>query len=259
MEGNSRIVDSEIDLKEIFLILKKRLWLIILITLLTVILTAIISYYFLTPVYEASTELLVNQSESNKETIYSYTDIQTDLKLMNTYNVIINSHRIIDEVISKYDINLTYSQLIGRINVSTVKDSQVISINVTDTDYSNAVLIANSIAKTFQKEIVNIMNVDNVQILTMAKSIDNPSPIKPSPKLNIAIAFVIGLLIGTMLSMLLEYLDNSIKTEADVVKILGYPVLGSINYMKDKKENSKAYKSSNSVLQGGEKVYEIEG
>lgn len=181
----------------------------------------------------------MNQSESDTETLYSYTDIQTDLKLINTYNVIIKSPRIIDIVISDYGIKLSSEQLIGKIKLSTVQDSQVISINVSDIDYGKAVIIANAIAETFQREIVDIMNVDNVQILTVAKDIANPVPVKPLPMLNIAISLVLGILIGLVLAFLLEYLDNSIKTDVDVERILGYPVLGSISIMenKNKKKN----------------------
>lgn len=253
MEENCHNNEVEIDIKKIFLIIKKRLWLIVLIIILSVTVTAIVNFFILTPVYEASTELLVNQSESDTETLYSYTDIQTDLKLINTYNVIIKSPRIIDIVISDYGIKLSSEQLIGKIKLSTVQDSQVISINVSDIDYGKAVIIANAIAETFQREIVDIMNVDNVQILTVAKDIANPVPVKPLPMLNIAISLVLGILIGLVLAFLLEYLDNSIKTDVDVERILGYPVLGSISIMENKNKKEKYIKRKVTVnIQQGE-------
>ena len=48
--------------------------------------------------------------------------------------------------------------------------------------------IANTTAEVFQKEIVRFMNIDNVNILAKATIGENPSPVKPQPLLNIAIA-----------------------------------------------------------------------
>nr|WP_302328545.1 GNVR domain-containing protein [Salirhabdus salicampi] len=77
------------------------------------------------------------------------------------------------------------------------------------------------------------MNVNNVHILTEAKYSPNPSPIKPKPTLNIAIAMVLGLMVGVGLAFLLEYLDNTVKTEDDVEKKLGLPVLGVVSSIED--------------------------
>ncbi|MEC0304543.1 capsular biosynthesis protein, partial [Terribacillus saccharophilus] len=46
-----------------------------------------------------------------------------------------------------------------------------------------------------------------------------------------AIAIVLGALVGIGLVFLLEYLDNTIKTEADVEKRIGIPVIGVISHM----------------------------
>ena len=91
-----------------------------------------------------------------------------------------------------------------------------------------AASIANTTAEVFKKEIVTIMNVDNVSILAEATVGENQAPIKPQPLLNIAIALVVGLMAGVGLAFLLEYLDNTVKNEQDIEKLLGLPVLGTI-------------------------------
>ena len=82
--------------------------------------------------------------------------------------------------------------------------------------------------ETFQKDIVKIMNVDNVSILAKAEVSDQASPIKPQPLMNIAIALVVGLMLGVGIAFLLEYLDHTIKTEQDIERILDMPVIGVI-------------------------------
>ncbi len=56
------------------------------------------------------------------------------------------------------------------------------------------------------------MNVDNVSILAKAELKENPTPIKPDPLMNIAIAIVVGSMAGIGLVFLLEYLDNTLKS-----------------------------------------------
>ncbi len=97
--------------------------------------------------------------------------------------------------------------------------------------------IANTVASVFQREIVKIMNVDNVNILAKAEVKEQPVPVKPKPLLNMAIAFVVGMMTGVGLAFLLEYLDNTIKNEQDVEKLLELPVLGSVTTIDDDSNN----------------------
>jgi capsular polysaccharide biosynthesis protein len=78
------------------------------------------------------------------------------------------------------------------------------------------------------------MNVDNVSILSQAQVSDSPSPIKPNPTLNIAIAIVVGLMAAVGLAFLLEYLDTTMKTEEDIEAVLDIPILGVIATMDEK-------------------------
>lgn len=220
-------MEETISLKELFLTLKKRLSLIIIITALATATSGIVSYFLLTPIYQSSTQILVNQSKS-EEQIYNYNEVQTNVQLINTYNVIIKSPAILDKVIEKENLEMTTGALNELVTVSSEQNSQVVNISVQNEDPQKAADIANSIALTFQDEITKLMNIDNVSILSQAQLGENPSPIKPQPVLNMAIALVVGLMAGVGLAFLLEYLDNTIKTEQDIENQLGLPVLGAI-------------------------------
>jgi capsular polysaccharide biosynthesis protein len=220
-------MEVTISLKELFLTLKKRLSLIIIIAAIATATSGIVSYFLLTPVYQTSTQILVNQSKSDQQ-VYNPGEVQTNLQLINTYNVIIKSPAILDKVIEQEKLDMSAGVLNELITVGSEQDSQVVNITVQNEDPQMAADIANAIAKTFQTEISNIMNVDNVTILTQAQIGENPSPIKPQPALNMAIALVVGLMAGLGIAFLLEYLDNTIKTEQDIENQLGLPVLGAI-------------------------------
>jgi len=238
-------MEETISLKELFLTLRKRLSLIALITILFATISGLISYFYLTPIYQASTQILVNQSK-NEQNTYSAGEVQTNLQLINTYNVIIKSPAILDLVIQELNLNMTTGQLNGKITVQSEQNSQVVNISVQDSDPTVAADIANKTASIFQKEIKDIMNVDNVSILAKAVVLDNQSPIKPQPLMNIAIALVVGLMMGVGIAFLLEYLDNTIKTEQDIEQTLGLPVLGAIPTIQETvPQTSRASKTRN--------------
>lgn len=96
-------MEETISLKELFLILKKRIVLIISIVLAAVMISGVVSYFILTPIYQSSTQILVNQAKEDQQ--YSTTEVQTNLQLINTYNVIIKSPAILDIV--KQELNLS--------------------------------------------------------------------------------------------------------------------------------------------------------
>ncbi|MEW4225649.1 YveK family protein [Rossellomorea marisflavi] len=241
-------MEETISLRELIQTLRKRLSLIVLITLTAIFVSGGVSFFLLTPVYESSTQLLVNQSKSDQSAYNNPGQIQTNLQLINTYKEIITSPVILDKV-SK-DLGMKTSDIQSQMTVSNQNDSQVVSLAVQDTDPEKAAEIANKTAEVFQKDIPGIMNVDNVTVLTRAEVGEKQSPVKPKPVLNIAIAAVVGLMIGIGLSFLLEFMDNTIKTEQDVEKALGVPVLGSIARIGD----TKQAKSSRSTQERGERI-----
>lgn len=246
-------MEETISLKELFLTLKKRLGLIIVITALATATSGIVSYFVLTPIYQSSTQILVNQSKSDQQ-LYNAGELQTNLQLINTYNVIIKSPAILDKVIVKENLDMTAEALNGLVTVTSEQNSQVVNINVQNEDPERAALIANSIAMTFKEDIPKIMNVDNVSILTHAQLSDDPSPIKPQPALNMAIALVVGLMAGVGLAFLLEYLDNTIKTEQDIETLLNLPVLGAITTINMEGEAKETVTKPSTTRNRGESV-----
>lgn len=226
-------MEETISLQELFKTLKKRMGLIITTTVLAIIIAGVISYFFLTPIYQASTQILVNQQKVEQQQ-FNTQDIQMNLQLINTYNVIIKSPAILSKVIENLDLDTTPAALTTQITVNSAQNSQVVNVSVQDPEPHKAVDIANTTAEVFQEEVQRLMNVDNVNILSPAVHVENPSPIKPNKMLNMAIAAVIGLMIGVGLAFLLEYLDTTVKTEQDVEELLGLPILGLVSTISDK-------------------------
>ena len=219
---------EEISIQEIFYILKKRSILILSLTAITMIIVGIISYFVITPTYEANSQILVNQLDKESN-LYDSNEVETNVQLIKTYKIMIKSSTVLEKV--KDELNLDYSidDLNNIITVLSEDDTQIMSIIVEDKSIESAVKIANKTAEVFQKEIADIMNVNNVTVITEAKVKGHETPVKPNRVMNLAIAMVVGLMSGVGLAFLLAFLDHTLKTEVDIETRLNLPVIGVIS------------------------------
>jgi capsular polysaccharide biosynthesis protein len=245
----------EIELKEYLNIIRKRIWLILILVIVACVTTAAVSFYWIKPVYSASTKLIVNKSADfqglDKIDLNS---VNANIRLINTYKEIIKTPAILDKVTAKYpDLNLTTEQLNTKIKVQASTDSQIMTISAEDYTYNQAFQIVNAVALVFKEEIPSIMKVDNVAILNEAKPVEHPVPIKPIKSLNIIIAFVVSLMVSVGIIFLLEYLDDTIKTEKDIEQYLGVPTLVTI--MKVKQADLKGKTPNTTQKMVGERTY----
>lgn len=224
-------MEETISLKDIFMTLRRRLKLLIILPIIAMIVAAAVNFFVLTPMYQNSTQLLVNQTNPNPESIYSQNEIRTNIEMIKTYNEIIKSPFILDKVIDEAGVNLTVKELNEMITVSSANESQVMNITVEDDSVEEAAMLANTIATVFQDEVPDLMSVDNVSILSPATFTVDQSPVSPNAVLNIAIALVVGLMAAVGLAFLLEYLDTTIKTEKDIEDTLDMPILGAVSNM----------------------------
>lgn len=241
----------EIDLKDYIKIIRKRLWLILLFVIITCVVTAIISFYFLKPTYEASTKLIVNKSDQRQMEQLDLNAVNLNLRLIDTYKEIIKTSRIMDKVVAQHpEFGLTSEQLSNRIKVSSVNNSQMMKLVIQDRSYSMAASMVNAISEIFIEEIPLILTLDNVSVLENAKTDITPAPVKPNPMLNIAIAFVLSLMVALGIAFLLEYFDDTIKSEEDVREYLGLPTLSMIMKMKD--EDLNGHSASSIQRQAGD-------
>ena len=223
---------EEISLREYFFILRKRLGLILILTIVAVATSGIVSYFVLEPEYQTFTTLMVGkpkdyQSESKLE----YNELLLNQKLVSTYGELVKSRVVVDQVIKNLNLDMSFKRFTEKVNVNLVKDTEIIKIQVMDTDPKLAAEIANETAEVFMDSVKTIMKVENVQVIDKAQPPENP--VKPRPKLNMAIAGVLGIMAGVFLAFLLEYMDNTLKTPEDIEKHLGLPVLGAIPMVKD--------------------------
>lgn len=219
-------MEETVDLREYFGIVKKRFWIVALITIIAVVVSGVISFFMLNPVYEAKSTLIVNTEKNEETQMITGDQFNVTQKLAVTYGEIIKSRSVLDDVIKNLKLDDKYEDLAKNVTVSPVKDTQIISISVQDTNPQKARDIANEIPKVFKKEAKRITKANDIQVID--KAILPQNPIKPNKMMNMAIAAVLGVMIGLFVVFLIEYLDNKLKTPQDIEKHLGLSVLGVV-------------------------------
>lgn len=222
-------MEETISLSELFEVIRKRVVLIIGLGLIGIALAAVMTFFFITPKYSASTEVLVNRATDPNATT-QFADLQTDVQMINTYKDIIINDVILEDVRKDLKIATTASSLKGKIEIVTKQNSQVFAIKVTDSDPYMAADIANTVAKVFQEKISGIYtSVQNIKQISPA--VPNSSQISPRPTVNMLIGLFLGLLLGIGLSFLMEFLNKTVRDEKFMIDSLGWTNLGAVSQM----------------------------
>lgn len=231
---------EEIDLIELFKIFWRRKIQIILIILIFMCLGYIYTTKHVTPMYTASTTLVLTSSDNQNNTTNSITatDIVVNSKLVDTYSELTKSKNILEEVISNLGMSIKVEKLKNSITVSSVENTELIEIKVKNVEPENSAKIANEVAKVFIKRIAEFYNINNVQIVDEAQIPTTPSNI--NHKKDIIMFTLIGALISVAYVVIANMLDTTIKSADELEKICKYPVLASIPiYVKNKKSQKE--------------------
>ncbi|MCJ1990709.1 Wzz/FepE/Etk N-terminal domain-containing protein [Lactococcus carnosus] len=216
--------EQMIDLRSMIKLIRQRLGLILLSALVVTIIGGIYTFFIATPIYTASTQLVVKLPNSENSAAYAG-QVSGNIQMANTINQVIVSPAILDKVQSS--LKLPNDAFQKQVSATNQTNSQVIILTVKYDDPYIAKKIADETAKVFSSDAATLLNVTNVNVLSKAKA--QTSPVSPKPKLYLAISVVVGLILGVGIAFLKEVFDNKINSEADI-ESLGLSVLGVTTY-----------------------------
>ena len=222
----------KIDLTKVLNGLLRRAWIIILCMLLCGALLFSYSAYVITPMYESSVLMYVNNSSfSVGATSFSISssEISAAKSLVDTYLVILKTRMTLDDVIDLGQLNYSYSQLCKMITAEPVNDTEVFSVTVKSADPYEAERIANTIAIVLPEKINDVVEGSSVRIVDYA--VVASKKVSPSvPKYTI-----IGMMLGAMVSCLaiaiIEITDNQIRSEDYLLET--YPEIPLLSVVPD--------------------------
>ena len=215
----------EISIYEIFEALKKRWLLIVSITLVATLISIILNFFVIKPVYETSTKVFIGKEENNLEG-YNSNDIQMYQKLLQTYAETIKTKEVIKAAINNVNADLTVKGIKESLVITPVSDTQILQIKYENKNPEIAKEILENITNEFiilAKELVPNGNVRVIEFVELPEE-----PVSPNKKMNITITFLLGFMVSVGLVFLIEYFDNTFKNKEDLESELDIPVIGVI-------------------------------
>ena len=221
----NKMEEQVISLSEIFEALKKRWIMIATITIIATIISGILSFFVIKPTYETSTKVFIGKEESNLEG-YNSNDIQMYQKLLQTYAEAVKTNEVIKAAIENTSSSLSVSDVKSDLTVIPISDTQILQIKYQNGDPSEAKEILENITNQFVILAKELVTNGNVKVIEEVQWPQNP--VAPNKKMNIAIAFLLGLMVSVGIVFLLEYLDSTYKNKDQLERDLDIPVIGVI-------------------------------
>lgn len=228
---------EEINLRDLLSYFKKHLILFIVVVLFVVSAGTIYSVFILKPEYKSQATVILS-SDKSKNTVQS--EINANKNLIDTYTEVVKSHRVLDRVKSEMQIEDTYEQLVKKVTVASLKDTEIISISVVDLNKNHSYSLANKIADTFTDEIGQIYNDKSVNVLDRA--------VEPQKPYNVdiikqeAIYAAAGIVLATAVIFLMFYFDRTIKTTEQIEQLFKLPIYGKVRKLETEKQKQQRKK-----------------
>jgi len=231
----------QIDLMKIVGGLIRRFWII----LIAMILCGSLSFYYaafqITPMYQASVLLYVNNSSfSVGASSFSITasEVSAAKSLVETYQVILKARMTLNDVIRLGELDCSYEELRNMIVTETVNETEVFSVTATCDDPYEAEHIANVIARVLPDKIASVVEGSSVRVVDYA--------VVPSGKVSPSISkyTMVGLLLGMLLSCgviaIIEIADDRIRSEDYLLQNFDHtPLLAVIPDMLEEKKSGQ--------------------
>ncbi|MCX8129595.1 MAG: Wzz/FepE/Etk N-terminal domain-containing protein [Clostridia bacterium] len=226
------------DLRYLVYVLLKRWWIILTFVSAITVSAVIYTNYLVKPVYASSSMLFVYMNNSEASTLYS--QVNAGAQLVKDVEILLKSGPVIEQTISLLgkQKDLTAQKLTKNISTSIQKDTRILKINVKDNDPVRASLLANTLTDVLVERFEGIMdskNSNNGELLSIVENAKpDLNPVSPNKPLIVIASVLLGMVSGMVTVMLLEFLDNAVKTSDEVEFYTGCTVLAVIPvFLKD--------------------------
>ena len=196
-------------------------------TVLAVLITA-----FTPDVYQASVQVYV-ASNGTADPAAQYGGVIAAQSQAATFADVVRSADILHRVESDLNLRISDQALAAKLSATAPTQRSLVTIYATDASPTTAATIANSTANAFVVVIEKFTtptksDTPAVKLSVTAPAVAPSSPISPRPVLNIALGFVLGLLVGVALAVARDVLDRRVKDSEGLEKVIGLPTMGEI-------------------------------
>lgn len=222
--------EYEISLWELLLALKERVAVIAVVTVVAGLLGWLGTFFLIEPQYEASVNMIVNTKTDVQGNITT-DNIYSAQNLVDTYAIIIKSNTVLNEVIEKLNLEISYDDLYEQVSVDAINNTQVMKIAVRSSELAEAERIAEAISKIAPEIVVDAVEAGSCKVVSQIEG--DEEPVSPNILLNTIVISVLGMLACIGVIVLKELLHDYVVDDVDIEKKLGISALGIIPDMEE--------------------------
>ena len=154
--------EVELDLLGLLLYLKRKIWLILVVTVVAGLIGYIGANMLTTPLYTATTQVYVYQQDQD---YMDYNNLTVASQLRRDCMVIIKGESVTKEVVEKLDLPMTPKALGRSIRVETEDNTRILKISYTDVSAERATLIVNTVREVAAERTKELMQTDVLRTL----------------------------------------------------------------------------------------------
>jgi len=222
-------MDEEINLLELFVIVRNKLKQIVAISVLCGVAVFIACVFVLTPKYTSYVDLYVTNVSVQGDELNAYVnanDLSASQKLLSTYKVILRTDEAYNKLVSVTGIQLSKSELLGMISFSSLESTEVLRITAETPDPYLSKAICDGYTTIAPEIIQDVFNGGSVKSLSTAKADGEPS--SPNTTLYTLVGFVGGFCMAAVLYILLELFTNTVRGEQELSSKMNVAVIGTV-------------------------------
>lgn len=214
-------VDGEVDLVELLYRLIEKWKIIVLACLFGALIAAVCTFYFITPMYTATSKLYVVNA---KDSAINLSDLQIGNYLASDYTEVFSNWHVHEMVLQRLGLDYTYSQLAEMVSVENPKDTRILYVNVVSDDPQEAKDMADTYAQVAREFIAVKMDTEQPNIFEEALLPSRPS--SPNKSRNIIMGFMIGFILSCSVTVAQFLMDDRLRSADDIEKYVQLPTLG---------------------------------
>lgn len=142
-------------------------------------------------------------------------------------------------VVDKTGVDLDATQVSSRITGDADLNTVLLTATVVDSSPARSLLIAQGLASEFGTVInqVDPIGPDQVVLRVISGPSLNPTPVSPRTTFNLGIGLILGILLGVVIALMREVLDNTVRQVATLHDVTGEPNLGAIPHDRSAKKS----------------------
>lgn len=229
----------ELNIREFVKLVRAR-WLIVCAVTIASVLVSVAVTFLMTPLYQSSTRLFVSASAGSNSLSDRYQGTLDSQQRVLSYTQLLTGETLAQRTVDKLGLDMTAKDLAAEVRASAKVDTVLINVDVIDVSPVRARDIANTLSDEFVGMVRELETPTNgaepdARVVVEQRASLAEFPVSPKKTRNLALGLAMGVLLGVGLALLLDYLDNTIKSQSGLEEISRTGLVGTVPLDKERR------------------------